>query len=108
VRPQSVKGHTDLIVVGCGKLYITISNPNEYQEVFLNMGKNGGCAPAFLDGIARLISLGLNQTLTYELIQRAFIGIRCPTPTHDGPTQVLSCLDGIAKMIEGREEKKDD
>jgi hypothetical protein len=100
-RPVRVKGSTDVIKVGCGKLYGTFSNHDEeYQEVFLRLGKCGGCALAFLDGIGRLISKGLNEKLTFDLIHKSFVGIRCPSPTHDGPTEVLSCLDGIAKLIE--------
>jgi ribonucleoside-diphosphate reductase alpha chain len=108
MRPQRVKGHTDLIQTGCGKLYGTISNADEeYQEVFFNMGKCGGCAPSFLDAIGRLISLALNEEkLTLALIKRAFQGIRCPTPTHDGPIEVLSCPDAIAKLIEAHEEEE--
>jgi ribonucleoside-diphosphate reductase alpha chain len=109
MRPQIIRGETSVIKVGCGKLYGTFSNKEEeYQEVFLRLGKCGGCALAFLDGIGRLISMGLNRSLTYELIHKAFVGIRCPSPMFDGPTQVLSCLDGIAKMIESREEKEDE
>jgi ribonucleoside-diphosphate reductase alpha chain len=104
MRPQVIRGETSVIKVGCGKLYGTFSNKDEeYQEVFLRLGKCGGCALAFLDGIGRLISMGLNKPLTYKLIHKAFVGIRCPSPMFDGATQVLSCLDGIAKMIEARE-----
>ena len=105
-RPRLVPGITKVLKTGCGKLYATISDESvEYQEVFLRLGKCGGCALSFLDGIGRLISLGLNQPLTKDLIIRAFQGIRCPSPTHDGPIEVLSCLDAIAKIME---EKEDD
>jgi len=107
MRPQIVKGKTSVIKTGCGKLYGTFSDKaEEYQEVFLRLGKCGGCALAFLDGIGRLISMGLNQPLTYKLIHKAFVSIRCPTPMFDGSTKVLSCLDGIAKLIEAHEEEK--
>lgn len=106
MRPQRVKGHTDLIKTGCGKLYCTISNKDEpYQEVFLNMGKSGGCAPSFLDAIGRLISLALNEErITLQTVKRALQGIRCPTPLYEG---ALSCPDAIAKLIELHEEEKD-
>lgn len=99
-RPSCIASHTTVIKTGCGKLYGTVSNPTEeYQEVFLRLGKCGGCALAFLDGIGRLISLGLNNPLTKEVIIRAFTGIRCPSPMWDGPTQVLSCVDAIAHLL---------
>jgi hypothetical protein len=96
-----VKANTSFIKTGCGNLYATITDPaEEYQEVFLRLGKCGGCALSFLDGVGRLISLGINQPLTRDLIIRAFSGIRCPSPMHDGPVEVLSCLDGVAKLLE--------
>ena len=102
-RPHRIKGHTDLIATGCGKLYCTISDKDEpYQEVFLNMGKCGGCAPSFLDAIGRLISIALNEEkVTLATVKRALQGIRCPTPLYEG---ALSCADAIAKAIENREE----
>lgn len=107
-RPVSVHGQTTRLTTGCGKIYGTISNLEEtYQEIFLRMGKQGGCALCFLDSIARLISLGMNQTLTRDLVVRAFIGMRCPNPTFDGPIQILSCPDAIAQWLR-KEEKTDD
>jgi len=108
-RPQRVLGSTPRIRTGCGYLYMTESNPNEeYQEIFCKLGKSGCCACAFLDGIGRLITFALHAGVTRETIGRAFRGIQCPSPIFDGPTQVLSCLDGIAKLIESyKEEKKD-
>jgi ribonucleoside-diphosphate reductase alpha chain len=105
-RPQRVKGHTDLIQTGCGKLYVTISNKDEeYQELFCNMGKCGGCAPSFLDAIGRLISIALNEEkVTLATVKRALQGIRCPSPLYEG---ALSCVDAIAKAIENQEEKED-
>jgi ribonucleoside-diphosphate reductase alpha chain len=103
-RPESTKGATPRIKVGCGKLYATITEATEdYQETFFRLGKSGGCPASFLDGIGRLISLGLNQPLTRELIVRAFQGIRCPSPMFDGNVQILSCVDAIANLL--KEEK---
>ena len=105
-RPQSISGITGVIKTGCGKLYGTISNKDEsYQEVFLHLGKCGGCAAAFLDALGRLISLGLNEQLTFTVVQRALQGIRCPSPTISGGIEVLSCPDAITKLLRiGRED----
>jgi ribonucleoside-diphosphate reductase alpha chain len=101
MRPQRVPGATTIRKTGCGKVYATISEKGlEYQEVFFRLGKCGGCALSFLDGIGRLVSMGLNKPLTIDLVVRAFKGIRCPSPTHDGPIEVLSCLDAIAQLLE--------
>lgn len=104
MRPQIVTGTTKAIKTGCGKLYATISNPTEeYQETFFRLGKCGVCPMSFLDGIGRLISLGLNQSLTKDLIVRAFTGIRCPSSMYDGSVEVLSCCDAIAKLLKEEE-----
>ena len=101
-RPRRVKGETTAIKTGCGNLYLTQSLPEEeYQEVFTRLGKCGGCALSFLDGIGRLITFLLNAGVEKEVIVHAFLGLRCPNPTWDGNKQVLSCLDGIAQILKG-------
>ena len=105
-RPPSISGHTMIIKTGCGKLYLTENYSDSYQEVFTKLGKSGGCAAAFLDGIGRLISFALNAGVPKDTIIRAFMGIQCPSPMWDGNRQVLSCLDGIARLL--KEEKPDE
>lgn len=103
-RPDEVKGSTPRIGTGCGTLYMTKSLAEEdYKEVFLRLGKSGGCAAAFLDGIGRLITFARNAGVSEEIIIRAFSGIRCPSPKWSGGREVLSCLDAIAKMLETKE-----
>ncbi len=103
-RPQTTHGYTKVIKTGCGKLYITEASAESYQETFLRLGKSGGCAASYLDGIGRLITFALNAGVLRETIVRAFIGIQCPNPTWSEGVQVLSCLDGIAKLL--KEEKE--
>ncbi len=110
-RPQSLCGHTIRVKTGCGKLYITISTSDSYEEIFCKLGKSGGCAAAFLDGIGRVITHALNvETVTKETIIKSFLGIQCPSPMWSDGEQVLSCLDGIAKVLrkETKEEEKED
>ncbi len=100
-RPQSVKSITTFIKTGCGKLYFTKSQPTEeYKEVFLRLGKSGGCPQSFLDGVGRLITFALNAGVDEEKIIHAFLGMRCPSPMWHGDSQVLSCLDGVAKLLQ--------
>ena len=99
-RPTEVHGITKRIETGCGKIYMTISTDPEYKEVFLRLGKSGGCAAAFLDGVGRLITFCLNLGVEKDTIIRAFAGIRCPHGKWSNGKEVLSCLDGVAKLLE--------
>lgn len=102
-RPEEIQSKTKRIKTGCGKVYVTISLSDEpYKEMFLRLGKSGGCAAAFLDGIGRLISLA---HISDEIVIKAFGGIRCPHNTHDMGREILSCLDGVAKLLEKGEAK---
>ena len=108
-RPQTTYGHTIRIKTGCGKLYITIAEAEGYKEVFCKLGKSGGCATSFLDGIGRLITHALNdEKVTEETIIRSFSGNQCPSPQWNGNVQVLSCVDAIAKVLKSNEKEKED
>jgi len=100
-RPDEVLGRTPRIKTGCGKLYATISLPDEpYSETLLRLGKSGGCPASFLDGIGRLISL---THAPDEIVIKAFSGIRCPSPCWSGGVEVLSCLDAVAKLLKPKQ-----
>ncbi len=105
-RPQTTYGYTRVIKTGCGKLYLTEASAESYQEVFLRLGKSGGCAASYLDGIGRLITFALNAGVTKDTIIRAFMGIQCPSPMWSEGVQVLSCLDGIAKLLKEKKENE--
>ena len=99
-RPERTTGVTYCIEVGCGKIYATIAQADSYQEVFLKLGKAGGCPAAWLDGMGRLITFALNEGVEVEVIIKALVGIRCPSPKWiSQDNQVLSCPDAIAKVL---------
>jgi len=98
-RPIQTTGTTKRIRCGCGWIYVTHAEAESYQEVFLRLGKSGGCPAAFLDGVGRLVTFALNAGVPRETIVRAFGGIRCPSPIHTEGIEVLSCLDAVAKML---------
>ncbi|HHT73853.1 MAG TPA: vitamin B12-dependent ribonucleotide reductase [Firmicutes bacterium] len=100
-RPKVTRGQTVRMKTGCGTLYVTI-NEDEYGicEVFTTIGKAGGCAAAFSEANARLISLALRSGVEPAQIAKQLRGIRCPHPIWEDGKQVLSCPDAIAQVLD--------
>jgi ribonucleoside-diphosphate reductase alpha chain len=103
-RPPVIVGTTTKIATGCGNLYITINEDSEGQpfEVFMHMGKAGGCAMSQLEAIGRLVSLGLRSGIEVGSIVEQLRGIRCPSPSWEKGGRIFSCSDAIARAIEQR------
>ncbi|MFC1699829.1 vitamin B12-dependent ribonucleotide reductase [Candidatus Omnitrophota bacterium] len=109
-RPKVVTGTTTKITTGCGNLYITINGDEEGLpfEVFMQMGKAGGCAASQLEAIGRLVSLALRADVDLKSIIDQLRGIRCPSPSWSKEGRIFSCADAIARVIEERLSKKSD
>jgi len=103
-RPPVILGTTTKIATGCGNLYITINEDAQSQpfEVFMHMGKAGGCAMSQLEAIGRLVSLGLRSGIEVSSIVEQLRGIRCPSPSWEKGGRIFSCSDAIARAIEQR------
>lgn len=103
-RPQVVTGTTTKITTGCGNLYITINEDEEANafEVFMQMGKAGGCAASQLEAIGRLVSLALRSGIDLKSIIAQLRGIRCPSPSWSEEGRIFSCADAISRVVESR------
>ncbi|HNX01141.1 MAG TPA: TSCPD domain-containing protein, partial [Candidatus Cloacimonadota bacterium] len=100
-RPDVTFGITKRVETGCGHSYVTINRDDEGAcEVFIQMGKVGGCASAQLEAIARLCSLALRSRIGIDSIIRQLKGIRCPSPMWSKGTMITSCADAVAQALE--------
>lgn len=94
-RPRGLPGRTVAVETHCGRLYVTVTcDPvsGEPREVFCRFGKAGGCGSAVMDGMTRMISLGLACGVDAEEIIKGLAGIGC----HLGPR---TCLNAVAEAI---------
>ncbi|AGK61624.1 ribonucleoside-diphosphate reductase class II [Archaeoglobus sulfaticallidus PM70-1] len=100
-RPKVTIGRTIETKTGCGSLYVTI-NEDEHgiAEVFVQLGKSGGCAASQTEAIGRLISIALRSWVSPEAIIRQLKGIRCPSIGFEENEIITSCADGVAKILE--------
>lgn len=100
-RPEVTVGQTHKIRSGCGNLYVTVnSDDTGVCEVFVQVGKSGGCIASQSEAVGRLISLALRSGIKLESIADHLAGIRCPSPNFYQGQTVLSCPDGIAHVLE--------
>lgn len=103
-RPIVTNGTTTKVATGCGNLYITINVDDGSMpfEVFIQMGKAGGCAASQLEAIGRLVSLALRSGVENSKIVEQLRGIRCPSPSWEKTGRIFSCADAIARVLELR------
>ena len=107
-RPSVIKGITERVRTGHGNMYVTINydEGEEPFEVFIAVGKAGGCDSAQLEGISRLATLALRAGIDPKQVVKHLQGITC-CPAWDGGTLVRSAPDGLALVLK-RNLKLDD
>ena len=106
-RPKVTVGETTKIKMGCGSMYVTVNEDEKgICEVFITVGKSGGCVASQCAGLSNLISLALRSNIQIDKIVDQLSGIRCPEPSIEDEETVLSCADGIAKVLDAYFKRK--
>jgi len=99
-RLPMLKGQTYETKSGCGPLYITMNEDSDgLFEMFVTMGKAGGCATSQTEAIGRLATLALRYRVPVQQIVKQLQGISCHSPVGINEEKTLSCADAIAKVI---------
>jgi len=63
-RKQILRGDTIRVKTGCGWLYTTLNlDGDNPAEIFLRLGKSGGCTAAFLESIQRICNSNLQTSM---------------------------------------------
>jgi ribonucleoside-diphosphate reductase alpha chain len=101
---EITESQTRHIKTPCGTLHVTIGKvEGKPHEVFLTIGKAGGCASAQCEAIGRLLSWGLQGGATLEGAIHQLIGISCHQAEQgcgEGTCKVKSsCADSVAKVL---------
>jgi len=93
----SGEGDSAKVETGCGALYVTLNDlENNPFELFLTMGKSGGCASCMCESIGRMVSATLRGGLGLDVAKRQLTGISC----HSSGNGLLSCPSAIVKALE--------
>ena len=107
-RPSRIKGVTERVRTGHGNMFVTINYDDNADpfEVFIAVGKAGGCDSAQLEGISRLTTLALRAGIDPKQVVEHLQGITC-CPAWEGGTLVRSAPDALALVLK-RNLKLDD
>ena len=104
VRPDELPAAVRKVPTGHGHMYVTIANDPEGNpiEVFMTLGKAGGCVGTFTEALGRILSSALTYGVPVQVLADQLIGIQCPHPAFNKGAQILSVPDGIGQALGGR------
>lgn len=97
-RPDVLHGRTVKVRTGCGSLYVTINDDEKTGkpiELFLRLGKAGGCASATTETTGRLVSRLLQRGDDLRHIVRQLRGVSCHSSGEGKP----SCVAAVAEVL---------
>jgi len=85
----------------CGNIYITFmfSQENKVEKIFAHLGKAGNCHLCILEGVTRLINLGLPDKLDIDDIIKELTSLSCNNLVFYKGESIASCVDAIAKAF---------
>ena len=101
-RPDTLKGVSQRIDTGYGKIYVTINEDPETGrpfELFANIGHSGGFTNSFTEALAKVISTALRSGVDPEEIVDELKGTRSPKVAWDKGEQINSIPDAIGTAM---------
>jgi ribonucleoside-diphosphate reductase alpha chain len=111
-RPDALRGVSQRVQTGYGKLYVTINEDPETGEpfeVFANIGHSGGFTNSFTEALAKVVSTALRAGVDPSEIVDELQGTRSPKVAWDKGEQIQSIPDAIgtamARYLEGEVDK---
>jgi len=105
-RPEVLPAKVFKLKTGCGSIYPTISiRDGKPFEVFLVIGKSGGCTAAHTQALGRIVSVALRSGVELSSIIKQLRNIRCHMP-YMGKRSVLSCPDALGIALQNFEEEE--
>jgi ribonucleotide reductase alpha subunit len=101
-RPDVLRGVTQRIETGYGRVYVTINEDAEREqpfELFANTGMSGGFTGSFAEALAKSISVALRSGVNPRELADKLQGIRSPKVAWDKGEQINSIPDAIGVAI---------
>ena len=97
-RPDVLRGVTQRIETGYGRIYVTINEDVERDqpfELFANTGMSGGFTGSFTEALAKSLSVALRSGVDPRELANKLQGIRSPKVAWDKGEQINSIPDAI-------------
>ncbi|SEM98186.1 ribonucleoside-diphosphate reductase class II [Halorientalis persicus] len=101
-RPDALRGVSQRIDTGYGKVYVTINEDpktGEPFELFANIGHSGGFTNSFTEALAKVISTALRSGVDPNEIVDELQGTRSPKVAWDKGEQIQSIPDAIGTAL---------
>lgn len=102
-RPSVVSSVTYRVRTGCDQsLYVTVGTVEDRViEVFLTIGKTGGCHLALNSALGIAISEGLQHGVPLDVYVDALKGVKCDRPVaFPRVDQMFSCPDAVYRILD--------
>ena len=76
------------------------------MQLFLNLGKSGGCVNTFTEALGRVLSTALSSGIDPYLLAEQLQGITCPHTAFTDGVSVTSVPDALGKILAEYEQPK--